>query len=216
MFSYLLMEPKNYQPIFAPMFLLAGSIWKYIDPVDRWLIKHINQDWGNPVFDYVLPFVRETGFWLPLYFFLCIFVAINFGGKGLWWILGFLLTAAVADIISSHLIKEMVMRTRPCQDPIVGPQLRFFINYCPGSSSFTSSHATSHFAQGMFFYMTLRTVFKWAWIFLVWAFVICYTQVYVGVHYPFDVLCGGIVGCGIGFIISKLHLKQAGLLSLDK
>jgi membrane-associated phospholipid phosphatase len=198
------------------MFLLVVSIWKYIDPVDRWLIKHINQDWGNPVFDYILPFMRETGFWLPLYFFLCIFVVINFGSRGLWWILGFLLTAAIADIVSSHLIKEFVIRTRPCQDPIVGPQLRFFINYCPGSSSFTSSHATSHFAQGMFFYMTLRSVFKWAWIFLVWAFVISYTQVYVGVHYPFDVLCGAIVGCGIGFIISKLHLKQAGLLSLVK
>ncbi|MHA4844266.1 phosphatase PAP2 family protein [Flavitalea antarctica] len=198
------------------MFLLMVSVWKYIDPIDRWLIRHINQDWGNPGFDYVLPFFRETGVWLPLYLFLCLFVVINFGNRGLWWILGFLLSAALADIISSHVIKEIVMRTRPCQDPIVGPQLRFFINYCPGSSSFTSSHATSHFAQGMFFYMTLRTVFKWAWIFLVWAFAISYTQVYVGVHYPFDVLCGGLVGCGIGFIISKLHVKQAGFLSFDK
>ncbi|RYY21501.1 MAG: hypothetical protein EOO04_18145, partial [Chitinophagaceae bacterium] len=104
MFSYLLIERKNYRPIFAAMIVLMVSIWKYIDPVDRWLITHINQDWGNPVFDYVLPFLRETGVWLPLYFFLCIFVALNFGTRGLWWIVGFLLTAALADIISSHLI----------------------------------------------------------------------------------------------------------------
>lgn len=197
----------------SPVFL---SIWSYIDPVDRWLIKHINQDWGNPVFDAILPFARETGTWLPLYFFLILFVTINFGVKGLWWVIGFLLTAALADIISSHFIKQWVMRTRPCQDPIVGPQLRFFINYCPGSSSFTSSHATSHFAQGMFFYMTLRNVSRWAWVFFLWAFIISYTQVYVGVHYPFDVFCGCIVGCGIGFIVSKMYLKQAGLLSLVK
>jgi undecaprenyl-diphosphatase len=196
-----------------PVFL---SFWSYIDPTDRWLIKHINQDWGNPVFDAVLPFVRETGVWLPLYLFLSLFVTMNFGSKGLWWILAFILTAAVADIMSSQIIKQTVMRTRPCQDPIVGPQLRFFINYCPGSSSFTSSHATSHFAQAAFFYFTLRNVWRQAWVFFIWAFIISYTQVYVGVHYPFDVLCGGILGCGIGFIISKLYLKQAGLLSLDK
>jgi membrane-associated phospholipid phosphatase len=202
------------------MFLLRApillSFWSYIDPADRWLIKHINQDWGNAFFDAVLPFMRETAVWFPLYLFLFIFVTINFGTKGLWWIIAFLVTAAMADIISSQFIKQTVMRIRPCQDPVVGPQLRFFINYCPGSSSFTSSHATSHFAQGMFFYLTLKNVSKWAWVFLVWAFIISYTQVYVGVHYPFDVLCGGILGCGIGFIISKLYLKQAGLLSLDK
>lgn len=197
----------------APILL---SFWTYIDPADRWLIKHINQDWGNSFFDTVLPFMRETATWLPLYFFLVLFVSINFGVKGLWWFIGFLLTAAMADIVSSQIIKQTVMRTRPCQDPIVGPQLRFFINYCPGSSSFTSSHATSHFAQAMFFYMTLRSVFRWAGVFFAWAFVISYTQVYVGVHYPFDVLCGGILGCGIGFLISKLYLKQAGMLSLVK
>jgi undecaprenyl-diphosphatase len=192
------------------------SFWSLIQPYDEWLITHINQDWGNKVFDYLLPFMRETAFWLPLYFFLILFVTMNFGIRGLWWVIGFLLTAAFADLISSQFIKQTVMRVRPCQDPEVSGQLRFFINYCPGSSSFTSSHATSHFAQAMFFYGTLKSVTRWAWLFFIWAFIISYTQVYVGVHYPFDVICGGILGCGIGFVISKLHLKQAGLLSLVK
>lgn len=196
-----------------PMLL---NIWNIIDPADQWLIRHINQDWGNPVFDYVLPFMRETGTWLPLYLFLVLFVTINFGIRGFWWLLGFLLTAALADIVSSHVIKNAVMRTRPCQDPEIGPQLRFFINYCPGSSSFTSSHATSHFALAMFFYMTLKHLSRWVWLFFVWAGLIAYTQVYVGVHYPFDVLCGGILGCGIGLLVSKMYLKQAGMLSLVK
>ena len=194
----------------------VSPFWDYIDPADQWLIKHINQTWGNSFFDTVLPFVRETGFWLPLYLLLAMFVCINFGIRGVWWIVGFLLTAALADIISSQIIKQTIWRIRPCQDPEIGPQLRFFINYCPGSSSFTSSHATTHFGQAMFFYLTLRSVFKQAWLFFIWAFMIAYTQVYVGVHYPFDVLCGGILGCGIGFITSKLYLKQVGMLSLDK
>ena len=192
------------------------NFWQYIQPYDLWLIKHINQDWSNPFLDFILPFFRETLYWIPLYLFLMLFTTINFKVRGWYWVAGFLLTAAISDLISSQFIKQVVMRTRPCQDLEVAPLLRFFINYCPGSSSFTSSHATSHFAQAVFFFLTLRSISKWSWIFLLWAFLIAYTQVYVGVHYPFDVFCGAVIGTGIGFAISKLFHKKIGMLSLDK
>lgn len=193
-----------------------SRFWSLINPADHWLIRKINLDWSHPVLDTILPFFRETGFWFPLYLLLITFVSINFGVKGFWWIIGFLLSAALADIVSTQLIKETVLRARPCQDPSVGPDLRFFISYCPGNSSFTSSHATTHFAVAMFFYITLRSVFRQSWVFFIWAFLVAYTQVYVGVHYPSDVICGGIVGIGIGFMISKMFLKQVGMLSFDK
>lgn len=202
------------------MDLIPGTVlltfWQQIQSVDVWLITHVNQQWGSDFLDTVLPFFRESIFWVPLYLFLAIFVTSNFGAKGWWWILGVILTAALADIVSSQLIKENIMRMRPCQDPDVAPQLRFFINYCPRSSSFTSSHATSHFAQAMFFFLTLRHLSKWVALFFLWAFMIAYTQVYVGVHYPFDVFCGGLLGCLLGFLMAKLFRKQIGILSLDK
>lgn len=202
------------------MHLLPGvyllTFWQHIQPFDTWLITHINQQWGNSFFDAVLPFVRETLFWIPLYFFLLVFSLTNFGLKGWWWILGVVLTAAIADLISSQLIKETIFRLRPCQDPEIASQLRFFINYCPRSSSFTSSHATSYFAQATFFYLTLRGIFKKSWLFYFWAGLVAYTQVYVGVHYPFDVLCGALLGTGIGFLMAKMFHKQIGILSLDK
>ena len=201
--------------LFIPATVLL-TFWQHIQPFDVWLITHINQQWGNSFFDAVLPFMRETLFWVPLYLFLMLFVLINFGTRGWWWVLGGLLTAALADIISSQIIKESIIRLRPCQEPEVSAQLRFFINYCPRSSSFTSSHATSHFAQAMFFFITLRNVSKWAGLFFLWAFIIAYTQVYVGVHYPFDVFCGGILGCLIGFLMAKMYHKQSGILSLEK
>ncbi|RYG02682.1 MAG: phosphatase PAP2 family protein [Chitinophagaceae bacterium] len=147
---------------------------------------------------------------------LILFIIINFGVRGLWWVIALLLTAACADIISGQIIKPLVMRIRPCQDIVIGPQLRFFIKYCPGNYSFTSSHAASYFAQAMFLHLTLKTIWRYSLVFFLWAFLISYTQVYVGVHYPFDVLCGGILGCGIGVAISKMYLKQAGMLSLVK
>lgn len=193
------------------------TFWSNIQDYDVWLLKHINQDWGSSFLDTVLPYLRETKFWIPLYLFLILFVTMNFGAKGWWWVLGVVLVAALSDIISSKLIKENVWRLRPCRDSEVMPLIRFFINYCPGSSSFTSSHATSHFAQATFFFFTLRTIIgKWALLFFLWAFLIAYTQVYVGVHYPFDVFCGSVLGFGIGFAMTKLFQNRVGMLSLDK
>lgn len=192
------------------------TFWQHIQGIDVWLITHINQQWGNSFFDTVLPFLRESLFWVPLYLFLLLFALSNFGPKAWWWVLGVVLCAALADLISSQVIKQTIMRVRPCQDIEVAGQLRFFINYCPRSSSFTSSHATSYFAQGSFLFLTLRRQVNWAWLFYVWAFLIAYTQVYVGVHYPFDVLCGGILGCGIGFLIAKMFHKRFGILSLEQ
>ncbi len=191
------------------------SFWHQIQPFDTWLLTHMNQNWGSSFLDTVLPFMRETLFWIPLYLFLVLFVIMNFKTKGLWWLLGIILTAALSDIISSQIIKQYVMRVRPCQDPSVSQHIRFFINYCPSSSSFTSSHSFSHFAQAMFFYLTLRSVIgKWAGLFFVWAFIIAYTQVYVGVHYPFDVFCGGLLGCGLGFATGRIFNNKIGILRL--
>lgn len=191
--------------------------WDHLQPFDTWLLTHINQDWSNSFLDALAPYLRETLFWIPLYLFLLLFVSINFKAKGLWWIVGFILVAALSDLISSQLIKQNIFRLRPCRDMEVMQQIRFFVNYCPGSSSFTSSHATSHFAQAVFFYCTLRHVIgKWALLFFLWAFSIAYTQVYVGVHYPFDVISGGLLGCGIGFALTKLFHNRVGMLSLDK
>jgi undecaprenyl-diphosphatase len=192
------------------------TFWHTIQPVDTWLLTHINQDWSNSFLDTLLPYMRETLFWIPLYLFLLLFVTMNFGIKGLWWVLAVVLTAAISDIISSQVIKQLIMRTRPCQDEQVSMQIRFFINYCPGSSSFTSSHATSHFAQAMFFFVTLRGIMgKWANLFFLWAFIIAYTQVYVGVHYPFDVFFGSVLGCGIGFAMSKMFHSRIGKLAVS-
>ena len=195
---------------------LLLNFWHLVQPLDTWLITHINQAWGNSFFDAVLPFVRETLFWVPLYLFLILFTTMNFRVKGLWWVLGFVLTAALADLVSSQLIKPNIIRVRPCRDDVVAGQIRFFVNYCPHSSSFTSSHATSHFAQAMFLFLTFRTFMgRWASIFFLWAFIIAYTQVYVGVHYPFDVFCGAILGCGIGYMVSKLFKNRIGLLTVS-
>lgn len=192
------------------------SFWELIKPFDVWLLTKINQQWSNSYLDWFFSHGRETLFWMPLYLFLFLFVVINFRKTGIWWVMGVLVTAILSDIVSSQVIKILIFRLRPCQDAEVASLLRFFINYCPISSSFTSSHATSHFAQAMFFYLTLRKTGRWWALAFVWAFLIAYGQIYVGVHYPFDVLCGSILGCLIGWSVAGTFIKRFGVLRLDK
>jgi undecaprenyl-diphosphatase len=123
-------------------------------------------------------------------------------------VLAAVVTGAFTDLVSSRLIKENVFRLRPCQDKSLADHIHVLVQYCPHSSSFTSSHAANHFGFAAFFYFTLKNYYgKWTALIFLWAFIICYAQVYVGVHYPIDVLCGALVGTVIGCLVSRLFNK---------
>jgi membrane-associated phospholipid phosphatase len=180
---------------------------------DYWLFSHINQRWTCPFLDNVLLFVREAEFWVPFYLFLLVFITINFAKKGWLWSLYLVMTVIVSDTVSSHLIKDrLIYRLRPCGNPLWADSIRFLANYCPVSSSFTSSHACNHFAMAVFIYRTLRPISRWWALVLLWALVISYAQVYVGVHYPLDVIGGGILGSLIGWMTSIIFRSQVGNL----
>jgi membrane-associated phospholipid phosphatase len=183
-----------------------------IKQLDYKLFAITNGQWHSPFFDEFFPFIREPFVWVPFYFFLLLLATINFKKKGWYWALFFLLLASFSDLISSRLIKENFFRLRPCHDPAVADSIRFLVSYCPVSSSFTSSHAVNHFAAAMYIFTTFKKVLSpiWAFIFL-WAFMIAYAQVYVGVHFPFDVLCGSIIGLILGYIAAKIFNNKIGL-----
>ena len=171
---------------------------------DRELFNKVNGDWANSFFDVVLPYTRNAIIWAPLYLFFIVFAVLNFKRNGWIWVAGAILTVATSDLISSWGLKELIYRVRPCGDETLADHIRFLVKYCPQSSSFTSSHAANHFSMAFFIFYTLRkNMSSWLRLIFLWAFIISYAQVYVGVHYPLDIICGGIVGAGIGFMWSK-------------
>jgi undecaprenyl-diphosphatase len=86
------------------------------------------------------------------------------------------------------------------------------VGYRPQSSSFTSSHAANHFGMAMFIYTTFKTRFpKWPALFFVWAFLISFAQVYVGVHYPLDITAGALIGILIGYLSGRSFNRTYGL-----
>lgn len=196
---------------------VTSNLFSPIASIDRKLFFLVNNGMANSFFDGLMPLAREANTWIPLYLFMLVFVTINFGKRGWLWMLFAICTVALCDLVSSHLIKEHIFRLRPCQDPALAHQIRILANYCPRSSSFTSSHATNHFGMAMFVVTTLRAyTSRWIYLFFAWATLVCLAQVYVGVHYPFDVISGGLLGCLLGYIIAIFFNNYAGLLSLQR
>lgn len=177
--------------------------------IQQWdiaILKQIHQHAQHPFFDQVLPLFRIAETWVPLYLFMLVLVLVNFRKHQWQWCLTALLVPAVTDGISSHLIKETFYRVRPCRNPELASWLHVPQGiYLPMSSSFTSSHATNHFGIALFFIVTLRPFLgKWVYLLLLWASLICYTQLYVGVHYPSDILSGALIGSFLGWGMGKL------------
>lgn len=192
------------------------KLWSSIEQWDTWLFLKINTQWTNGFFDNVFPWWREANAWVPLYLFLVVFAFLNFKQKAWAWILFIIVTLTLTDQISAHLLKNLFERIRPCRDEALLSQVRLIVNNCSGGYSFPSSHATNHFGFAIFLFLTLGQVIKkWKWVFIAWAASICYGQVYVGVHYPVDVLCGAMLGCGLGYVTGWFYNKKIGMLLIS-
>ena len=196
------------------MFLLSAdeNVWQWLNKWDTWLFLKINTRWTTPLLDNIFPVWREANTWIPLYLFLVLLIFFNFGWKAWPYIVFIAVTIAVSDQLSSSLFKDWFNRPRPCRDPFLQDYVRLLLNRCPASGSFTSSHATNHFAAAVFFYHTLKPWFKkYIYLFFFWAATISYGQVYVGVHYPLDIIGGAVLGTIVGYGMSWVYKKYLGL-----
>lgn len=195
--------------------VLAISVWQQLDKWDKWLFVKLNSQWTNPVFDALFPFVRNSLFWAPLYIFILVFIALNYGKRGMWWSLLFICTVAITDMIGARVFKEGFERLRPCRDPDIMFHVRLLLKECSGSFSFVSNHAANHFGIATFALLTFRGVFKkWMYLAYAWALMIAYAQVYVGVHYPLDVVGGAVLGSLAGVLTAWIFHRKWGNINV--
>ena len=186
-----------------------SSIFQSLQSFDQSLFVYINQVATHPLTDTLMPFFRESTLWIPFYLFLIVFVFVNFGKKGWVWLLFTFITVLLTDQFSSSIIKNWAQRPRPCADPLLYGQVRLLLDHCSGGYSFTSSHATNHFGVATFLFVTLGRYFgNWKYLLFIWAALICYAQVYVGVHYPLDVVFGALLGFLIGHVVCWAYQKS--------
>jgi undecaprenyl-diphosphatase len=174
---------------------------------DLALFHWINSGWSCGLLDAVMPLLRERLMWAPFYLFVLVFSVLNYGRKG-WMLLGLLLLCfAITDFSSSSILKKQVKRLRPCNDPVLVESMQVRVP-CGSGYSFTSSHAANHFAVALFLIGVFGHFNRWIRpALLVWAASIALAQVYVGVHFPGDVLAGGLLGSLIGWSGARVCMK---------
>ena len=179
-----------------------------ISEIDLYLFHAINAGTDIPVITDLLIIVRNKLFWIPFYIFILTYILTNYGNKK-WLVILFLtVTVTMTDTMSSQLIKKNTQRVRPCNTEEVNAVSRV---HCGHGYSFPSSHASNHFGIAVFLFLLFPWLSYRSLIF-VWAGIISYAQVYVGVHYPTDVIAGALLGITLGYISFRIFDSLAQIL----
>ena len=162
--------------------------------------------------------LSQTFIWIPFYALLVFFI-YKAEPRSSWWVFGGVaLTILLSDQMTSGVMKPFFERLRPCHDERWDGLIH---NYkrCGGLFGFASSHAANTFGLAVFLNLKMKGKLRFLpWLFL-WAGVISYTRIYLGVHYPLDIIVGALVGTAAGFLswflvvfikreILKLFLKD--------
>ena len=194
-------------------------MWEWLQELDAAFFIHINHGHTNPIFDFLMPIVSDFRYFLGPFVLVWLFFFLKRGKKARWLAIAFLILIGFTDNLSSKVIKPIVNRPRP-HHTLDG--VHYYRNQWQSiakaltrqgsSKSFPSSHATNVFAGAAFLIRLLPK--GWALI-LPCALLVGYSRIYLGVHYPLDVLAGAMIGicCGLGAfkLFEVLWEKREGL-----
>lgn len=165
-------------------------------------LNSVHYDWLDPI----MAIITNRYTWFPAYLIFMVWLYFRDKKSAFLQIATILIAVLVADQICSSILKPLIGRLRPCHEP----SLQAYINIvtgCGGKYGFCSSHAANAFALFTSVFMFFGRN-KYTIILFVWAIIISYSRIYVGVHYPLDVIFGGIIGTTTAYL-SFLGLTRA-------
>lgn len=155
--------------------------------------------------DSVMWIITKTTTWIPLLLVLLYVVMKNSDMRRLLFVVvALIVTVALADRLSSGFIKPLVMRWRPTHDPMFLHTIDTVRGYTGGRFGFVSSHAANTFSLFIFLSLLLRSRLMTVCLFI-WASISSYSRVYLGVHFPGDILCGALLGMIVGGLTYLLY-----------
>lgn len=188
-------------------------MWESLVEIDRQLFEWIHFDLSSEMLDFTFPILRNRDTWIPIYIIIIFLMIKKFKNKnGLMTVIALIAAVVMSDLVNSHFLKNVIQRIRPCRLDNFTREVHELV-HCGEAFSFPSSHAANHFTISFFLLLVFRHASGFMKILiLLWAAAIGLAQVYVGVHYPADILSGIIVGFMVAnliwFIYKSFILKN--------
>ena len=158
----------------------------------------------SPFWDKIMWWISGSKSWMPMYAVIVAYIIYKQRWKSIVTLIFIALLVTLADQISVHGFKEVFQRLRPCHNPGLQDLVHIVNNKCGGKFGFVSSHAANTFAVAFFLSKLIKYRYFSAFIYT-WAVIVSYSRIYLGVHYPFDVLGGAFLGVFIGYLTYKLY-----------
>ena len=185
-----------------------------IEQIDRDLFLWLNS-FHSEAMDTIMWYISTTSIWIPLYVFFLIYAFKKVNWKfAVYLLLGVVCCVALADLLSVHAFKEVFQRFRPTHNLDIGDLVKTVHKpngeeYRGGTYGFVSSHAANVSAVATFVILSFRQFGKIWWLLAAWACLIMYSRIYLGVHYPLDIVAGSMLGIlialGVFFLTKKLN-----------
>jgi undecaprenyl-diphosphatase len=169
--------------------------------LDKELLIFLN-GLGSSTFDLFWMVITKQSNWTPFFLILLYLIFKKVGVKQTLYLLVFIIVLITISDQFTNLVKETFQRLRPCSDPNINSLIR--VVKPSETFSFFSGHASNSMAVSSFLYFILKDKFKYFGLLFLWPLIFAYSRIYLGLHYPTDIICGYIHGFILGFLFYKL------------
>ncbi|MDX2442800.1 MAG: phosphatase PAP2 family protein [Bacteroidales bacterium] len=176
---------------------------EFLDKLDKSIFLFLNGI-HSPFWDNLMYWISGDTSWLFLYIILLIGLAIKYRWRMIFVVLAVALVITASDQFSVHFFKEIFMRLRPCHDPEISGLVHIVNDHCGGKFGFVSSHAANTFALAMLTSGLFKNKY-FTWFIFAWATIVSYSRIYLGVHYPGDIIGGALLGIFLGWVVFLLY-----------
>lgn len=158
---------------------------------------------GSEKYDGLWLIITKQTSWIPLFLFLLYIIFNKLGTKQTLYLLIFVAVLLVFTDQITNLFKNGFQRLRPCNNPEINSIIR--VVQSRKSFSFFSGHAANTMSVATFLHLIFKKNFKYFWLLFLWPVIFAYSRIYLGLHYPIDIIFGYLFGAVMGFLMFKLY-----------